>query len=103
MAVWLDIIGSFLFGSLLVLNVLRLNGDMTDQSYRTILEYTAQSGALSVALIVDEDSRKAGYGVTGAAITIADTADIEFLSDLGADGSVDTLRYYLGDLVTTTP
>ena len=103
MAVWLDIIGSFVFGSLLVLNVLRLNGDMTDQSYRTTLDYMAQSGAVSVAQIVEDDVRKAGYGVTGTAVTVADTSEIEFLADLSADGSVDTLHYYLGGLVTTSP
>jgi len=105
MAVWLDIIGSFVFGSLLLLNVLRMNADMTTQSYKGTLTYGAQNSAVSIAEIVEDDFRKMGLGVSGTAVTLADSAQIRFLADLGADGVIDTLYYYAGSLaeVSATP
>lgn len=96
MAVWLDIIGSFVFGSLLGLNVLRLNADMADHSYRASLSYIAQSSAVTMGQIVEEDLRKIGYGVSGSAIALADSVQLCFLADLDEDSEADTLYYYLG-------
>ena len=103
MSVWLDIIGSFVFGSLLVLNVLRLNSDMTAQTYRSTLTYAAQNSAIGLAEIVEDDLRKIGYGVTGTSVTLADSSQIRFLADLTPYGSVDTLYYHLGNQVSSTP
>ena len=63
MAVWLDIIGSFIFGSLLALNVMRMNADITEQSYESMLTYTAQYSAATIAEIVEDDLQKMGFGV----------------------------------------
>jgi len=97
MAVWLDIIASFIFGGLLALNVMRMNADMTARSYRSTLTYIAQSSAVTIAQILEEDFRRMGFGVAGTAITLADSSQIRFLADLGADGSVDTLNYAISD------
>jgi hypothetical protein len=96
MAVWLDIIGSFVFGSLLALNVMRLNADMAERSYKGLLGYGVQYQAAALAQVVEEDLRKMGYGVSGTAIVQADSAQLRFLADLEADGQVDTLHYYRG-------
>ena len=103
MAVWLDIIASFVFGTLLVLNVLRLNSDMTAQTHRSTMAYAAQNTAIGLGQIVEEDLNKVGYGVTGTPVTLADSSQIRFLADLTPFGSVDTLYYHLGDLVSSTP
>ena len=105
MAIWLDVIGSFVFGSLLLLNVLRMNADMTAQSYRGTLTYGAQYSAVSIAETVDDDFRRMGFGVSGTAVTLADSAQIRFLVDLGADSAIDTLYYYAGgpSEVSATP
>ena len=96
MAVWLDIIGSFIFGSLLALNVMRMNADMTVQSYKGSLTYIAQGNVVTVAEILEDDIEKIGFGVSGTAITQADSSQLQALGDLNADGTVDTLRYYVG-------
>lgn len=96
MAVWLDLIGSFVFGSLLLLNVLRMNADMTDCSFKASLSYIAQSSAVAIGQIVEADLRKIGYGVSGTAIALADSAQLRFRADLDKDGDADTLYYYLG-------
>ncbi len=96
MSAWIDLIGSFIFGSLLALNVMRMNADMAAHSYKSSLTYIAQSSAATVSEIVSDDLRKAGIGVADTAFTLADTSQIRFLADLDADGTVDTLHYYTG-------
>ncbi len=98
MAIWLDIIGSFVFGALLTLNVLRLNSDMTAQAYESSFTYMAQRNAAAIAEVMEDDLRKMGFGVTGTSITLADSSQIRFLADLEEDGAVDTLYYYVGSL-----
>lgn len=97
MGVWIDLIGSFVFGSLLGLNVLRLNADMSEHSFEASLTYIAQHGALTIAQIVEADVAKAGYGASGTVILLADSTEFEFRGDLDGDSAVDTLHYYLSD------
>lgn len=94
MAVWLDIIGSFVIGALLALNVMSMNADITAYSHKNTLTYAAQVNALTIAEIFDYDLRKAGYGVDSTAITAADTAQIQFLAYNDSSGVADTLNYY---------
>ena len=97
MAIWLDIIASFIFGGLLALNVMRMNADMTAQSYRSTLTYIAQSSAVTIAQILEEDFRRMGFGVSGTVITLADSSQVKFRVDFDADGSADSLNYYISD------
>lgn len=96
MSVWLDIVGSFIVGAMLLANVMRMNVAIAEQSYRNVLQYEAQLSAASAQEIIQADLRKAGYGVTGTAFAVADTSQLQFLADLGADGSVDTLHLTVG-------
>lgn len=96
MTFWLDIAGSFLIGSMLLLNVMRMNASIVEQSYSSTLAYVTQLNAATGTVTLESDLRKAGYGVSGLAITLADTSQIRFLADLGADGSTDTLYYNIG-------
>jgi hypothetical protein len=98
MAVLLDIVGSFVIGSLLLLNVLRLNADITGQASLAMLDQAAQNSAIGIAQIMEEDLRKIGFGVATTAITQADSAEIRFLADWDGDGATETYRYYMGDL-----
>ncbi len=95
MGVWIDLIGSFVFGSLLALNVLRLNADMADHSFRASLTYIAQIRALTIAQVVEEEVGKAGFGVSGTAILLADSTQLKFRADLDGNSAVDTRHYYL--------
>ena len=97
MAVWLDVIGSFIFGSLLLLNVMRMNADISGHATLKTLTYGTQSSAAAIAETMEEDLRKAGLGVAGTALLQADSTQIQFLADLGMDGTVDTVYYYAGN------
>ena len=98
MAVMLDIIASFVLGALLSLNVGRMSENVSARFYWSSLAYLAQSSATTVAAVMSEDLRKVGVRVPGTAITIADTSRIRFLGDLGGDGIVDTLYYFVGNV-----
>ena len=97
MAVWLDVIGSFIFGTLLLLNVLRMNADVSAHAALKTLAFTTHNSAAAIAEIVEDDLRKAGMGVGGTAFLLADSAQVRFLADLGMDGIVDTVYYYAGN------
>ena len=93
MSVFLDILGSFLIGSMLAVSVMRMDADVTARSYQRSLEYVAQASAETVTDFVTDDLRKVGYGVYGPAVIMADSTRIRFLADLGDDGTVDTIYY----------
>ena len=96
MAAMLDLLGSFIFGSVLLMAVLGVSGDLTGSVHCASQDYIAQSHATVISEIVHEDLRKVGFGVPGPAIMEADSSQFRFLSDLGADGSIDTVRYHMG-------
>lgn len=93
MSAFLDILGSFLIGSMLAVSVMRMDADVTVRSYQRSLEYGAQANAEAVAGFVADDLRKAGYGVYGPSVITADSTRVRFLADLGDDGTVDTVYY----------
>ena len=105
MAVWIDIIGAFIIGSLLALNVTRMNNDVTEQAYQGMLVQSTQRNTAAIARILEEDVLKMGIDVEGTALTLADTAQIRFLADLGSDGIIDTLDYHISatSAATHTP
>lgn len=103
MAIWIDIAASLLMGALLGLGTMRLNADMTTAAYSGSLAFAAQSNADALAEILEDDLRKAGYGAGAVRIAVADSAQLRLAGDLDADGSVDTLHYYLGAAVVSTP
>ena len=107
MTSYLDIMGSFLIGGLLLLTVFNLNADLMDRSYGGSLDLIAQEHAASIAELIEYDFRKIGFGVddSTAAIISADSSRITFWSDIDADSAIDSVRYFLGDVseASSTP
>ncbi len=58
-----------------------------------IVQYNA-SGIIDV---LEEDFKNIGSGVTGTAFSRADSNDAVYYVDLEADGTIDSVRYFLGD------
>ena len=105
MAVWIDMFGSFVIGVLLLFNVVVLNTDMTTRAHQGLLTDMVQNNATAVVQFMASDLRKMGYGVSGTAILQAQSDGIQFLSDMEANGTVDTLFYYASNkaLASDTP
>ena len=96
MGVVLDIIFSNLIRASIILLVLiamvNLNNSLFRQNERVVLNTTVAS---TVETIVN-DVKLAGYGAsTSKLFAKADSVEMSFYSDLGNDGSVKTVRYYL--------
>jgi hypothetical protein len=93
-----DLIGSFIIGGMLLVNILTMQGNANDQSSLYSVTRIAQKNLVTSAEIIENDFRKMGYGVPDPTKCIyeADTSRIVFFSDIDRNGSIDTVKYYLG-------
>lgn len=109
----IDIIGSTIIGSLLLIILLRMNDTATQNTFTFAGDFQVQQNLVSAVQLLEHDFRKIGYcrdfakiPIPSEAIIMADSTSITFLTDITpADGVVDTMRYYLGsvdDLSETT-
>lgn len=98
MSVMLDLVGSFVIGSLLMLMILSVNSNFVQMSSEDQLELIVQENLAELVAEIDFDFRKIGFGVQNPALAIvnADTSSITFWSDLDNDGNVELVRYRLG-------
>lgn len=107
MSVYLDLIGSFIIGGMLLLAILNLNGTLIDSSYQNTFDLIVQENLASLVRLIGYDFRKIGFGVSdpATAILLADSTRITFQADIDQDGDVDTLRYYTSEptAATSTP
>lgn len=106
----IDILGSIVIGGLLFLILIRMNDAATKNTYTYSGELLVQENLVAVVEVIEHDFRKIGYCQDwtkipdpSKAILSADTSDITFITDMPnppsyphGDGTVDTLRYYIG-------
>ena len=81
----------------------RLSDAATEKTYNNSGELALQQNLATVAQIIEWDFRKIGYCADWnklpdptKAILYADTSAIKFLTDVDADGNLDSIYYYLG-------
>jgi len=99
----IDILGSIIIGGILMTIVWRLSDAATEKTYSNSSELALQQNLATVAQIIEWDFRKIGYCADwnklpdpSKAILKADTSTIKFLTDVDADGVLDSVYYYLG-------
>jgi hypothetical protein len=99
----IDIVGSMVIGGMLMLILFRLQDTATKNSYNYGGEAIVQQNLVEIVQLLEHDFRKIGYcrdwsqiPDPSKAILTADSTSISFLTDLDDDGTVDSLRYYLG-------
>jgi hypothetical protein len=99
----IDILGSTLVGGMIFLILLRINDSAVENTFINGGEYIIQLNLVEIVQVLEYDFRKIGYCATWSkipdpskAIIMADSSSISFLTDVGSNGSVDTLHYYLG-------
>ncbi len=100
MSVNLDIILSIIFGSLVLLMIAAFNMDLVENSGQNSMSLAVQKTGFDFQEILRRDLRNAGFRVPGASgkIVLADSTQIKFKVDLGMDGSVNEVHYYLDDV-----
>ncbi len=106
----IDILGSTIIGGILLIIVLRLNDTATEKTTNYGGELSLQQNLVTIAQIMEYDFRKMGYCKDWIkfpdptqSIISAKTNSISFFADIEDKGQVDTVTYYIGDLLTSTP
>jgi hypothetical protein len=98
MSVILDILFSMIMGGMLLLNVLRAQDLVSENTSTYQGDVLVQEMLITQVQYVEGELRNMGYGVPQGTRTILEAGDssITFLCDLGRDGNIDTIRYSLG-------
>jgi hypothetical protein len=95
-----DILGSMVFGGIIMVMVISFNGNISESAALQTFHTTVQTNATTVTNILEYDLRKLGYRVTSSdKITIADTNRIAFKGDFDNNGTTDSITYYVGSTV----
>ncbi|MCL4538197.1 MAG: hypothetical protein M1378_01115 [Bacteroidetes bacterium] len=106
----LDIIGSMVIGSLLLLVALKMDERATANTYQSEENLTVQQNLTSLIQNLEWDFRKLGYCKNPALTTDpsdyilnGDTNSITFVGDLENAGKLDTVTWFLGGPVPGCP
>ena len=101
MTVMLDMVLASVLVGIIILTVMNVNINLSDENYRGMVEYHTQSETIQLARIIEFDFFKMGYRQTARPfISIAESSHIKFTSNLkDAAGTTDVIEYGLGALV----
>ncbi len=106
----LDIIGSMVIGSLLLLVALKMDERATANTFQSQENLTVQQNMTALIQNLEWDFRKLGYCRNPALTTDpseyildGDTDRITFIADLENTGKLDTVTWSLGDTVAGCP
>jgi len=105
MAVALDMIGSTILASLVILMGLELNSNLVNGSDSYRADVVVQESLVSIVQAFEYDLRKMGYNVADPTTVVlrADSDYISFLTDLEDNGVIDTVDWYIGRFITSSP
>lgn len=95
----LDLIGSIVFGGVLLLIILDANSNAIETQGKYAGDVAVQEALTSIVQGVEAEFRNIGFGVadTAASILKADSTTVTFLTCLDGSGThIDTVSYWLG-------
>ncbi|MBI4546477.1 MAG: hypothetical protein HY707_00745 [Ignavibacteriae bacterium] len=100
MASMIDIILAFTLGGILLIIILNANDVASTHASLLNGDMLVQQMLVSITQILEGEIRNMGFNVPVGSPAIINANDtlITFLSDLYADGTTDTVGYYLGSL-----
>jgi len=104
MSVMLDIVGSSIIVGMLILTMMGININMSDETYKGLTEFNLHTQSIQLARIMEFDLYKIGYSITKPGIiSIADTARIKFYTNLfNVAGAKDSVEYNLAGNVPSS-
>jgi hypothetical protein len=105
MAYLLDILGSVVIAGMVVLILLAVNINTTASSSAILFTTIEQRKITDVAELIQYDFYKLGYRISDEKISVADSNEIKFFTDIDNNDVVDSIHYYVGyttDLTNTT-
>lgn len=96
MDVMLDIIGSFVIRAAVVLIILTTMVNLNNSLFRQTENAALNDLVSGAGETISNDLSLAGYGSSSKVFNKADSIETIFFADLDNNGSVETVRYYLG-------
>jgi len=107
MSDFIDLIGSFVVGSIVILIVANMNITINTAAAENLYSGVLQRNVTSTTDLIEHDLYKIGYRITGNKISVADSNQVKFWSDIDNDGTSDEIHYFCGDTTslngTTNP
>jgi len=99
----MDMIGSFAIGGFLLLMCLRLNAQANEAASVYNSNLILQQNVTTAVSIIEDDFKKIGYcrdwrkiPDPSRALRIAQPSRIRFWTDVGNDGTLDSITYWIG-------
>lgn len=104
MSVMIDMIGASVMVGIMMVSILKLNANLTAETYRSVSSVSIQTEAIQLSRIAEFDFYKAGYGIAKpGVITLAESSHIIFKANLkNIVGGSDVIEYLLGGSVGTS-
>ena len=105
MSYLLDIVGSFIIAGMVVMILLAVNINNSASSSVILFTTIEQSKVTDASELIEYDFYKIGFRITSEKISVADSNEIKFYTDINNDDLADSVHYYLGeksDLTFTT-
>ena len=107
MSYLLDIVGSFIIAGMVIMILLAVNINNSASSNAILFTTIEQKNIIDISELIEYDLYKLGYRIPDEKISIADSNEIKFYTDIDNDESVDSIHYFLGDTTdlssTTNP
>ncbi len=112
MAMMMDIVGAAIVVGMLIVTIMNVDINMSDENYKSFSEYKTQTELIQLGRILEFDLYKAGYRIpksdltSGDIIAIAESSRVKFYTNLfNVAGGRDSIMYGLGGFVgvTTNP
>lgn len=105
MSVMLDLIGSLVIASFVILMGLRLNATIAGSADASMANLNVQESMAELVRNLEYDFRKIGYDVPDPkkSIAIADTGHLKFYANMDRTGGIDSVEWFIGPPLTTLP
>ena len=99
MGSYLKLIGSFLIGGLILLNIYRFTAFFNENSNEKFLDSITAGAAAEIVKVIEFDFNRMGLGVYRQEETLlaAQSDSIAFCSDFDEDGVIETITYFVSD------
>ncbi len=101
----LDIVGSMIIATMVVMILLAININNTASSSVILFTTIEQRKITDASALIEYDFYKIGYRIPDEKITVADSNEIKFYSDIDDNNVIDSIHYFVGnttDLIYTS-
>jgi len=94
----LDIVGSFIIAGMVIMMLMAININTTTASSVILFTTIEQRKMTDVSELIEYDFYKIGYRIDVDKISIADSNEIKFYTDIDNNDLADSIHYFLGDI-----